>query len=206
MFNTLKKLAIMFVLASAMLAMTGCGGNGARETPTPSPTGTAPTTQETSEGASVVVYFSATGNTRGVAQRIATATGSDIHEIVPADPYTSEDLNYNDSSSRTSVEMADSSARPELSGEPIDLSAYSTVYLGYPIWWGDAPRIMSTFVEGADLEGKTVVPFCTSDGSGIGGSAKTLEEQAGAGTWKTGARLDVSASDAVIASFIQDNK
>ncbi len=76
MFNTLKKLAIMFVLASAMLAMTGCGGNGARETPTPSPTGTAPTTQETSEGASVVVYFSATGNTRGVAQKIATATCS----------------------------------------------------------------------------------------------------------------------------------
>ncbi|MDO4851073.1 MAG: flavodoxin [Actinomycetota bacterium] len=206
MFKTLKKLTIVSVLALALLAMTGCGGNSARETPTPSPTEAAPAAQTASDGTSVVVYFSATGTTRGVAQKIAAATGSDVYEIVPAEPYTSADLDYNDSSSRTTIEMADSSARPALAGDPIDLSAYSTVYLGYPIWWGDAPRIMSTFVESVDLDGKTVIPFCTSGGSGIGGSAKTLEQQAGAGTWKAGARLDGAASDAAIASFIQDNR
>ncbi|WP_418667576.1 flavodoxin [Allofournierella sp.] len=145
--------------------------------------------QEETTSKALVVYFSATRNTESVAKTIAEIADAELYEIVPAQPYSAEDLDYGDEASRTSVEMNDPEARPETGGEAVLLDGYDTVYLGYPIWWGTAPRIMSTFVEGCEFDGKTVIPFCTSGGSGIGNSADTLEQQAGGGVWLEGRRF-----------------
>lgn len=152
----------------------------------------------------LVVYFSATGTTKGVAEKIAELTDADIFEIVPAEPYTSADLNWNDRNSRTSVETDDPSCRPEIDGEPVDLEGYSTIFIGYPIWWGDIPRIMSTFVESYDFGEITMIPFCTSGGSGVGQSDKHLEEQAGSGKWLKGTRLQGNISEEALMSWISE--
>ncbi|MCR5371171.1 MAG: flavodoxin, partial [Clostridium sp.] len=110
----------------------------------------------------LVAYFSATGTTKGVAEKIASVTGGDLYQILAAQPYSDADLNYNDSSSRTTKEQNDKSARPEIGSEEISLDGYTTVYLGFPIWWGEEPRILDTFVEKYSFEGITVIPFCTS--------------------------------------------
>ena len=112
-----------------------------------------------------------------------------LYEIVPAEPYTAADLNYNDRKSRTSIEMDDEACRPAITGELPDLTGYDTVLIGYPIWWGDAPRIVSAFVESVDLTDKTLAVFFTSGSSGLGSSMKHLEKQAGAGTWLEGKRF-----------------
>ena len=137
----------------------------------------------------LVVYFSATGTTRGVAEKLAEGLSADLYEIVPEEPYTDADLNYNDSKSRTSIETDDPGCRPAIAGELPDLTGYDTVLIGYPIWWGDVPRIVSNFVENADLTDKTLAVFFTSGSSGLGSSMKHLEEQAGAGTWLEGKRF-----------------
>ena len=137
----------------------------------------------------LVVYFSATGTTRGVAEKLAEGLSADLYEIVPEEPYTDADLNYNNSRSRTSIEMDDKTCRPAIAGELPDLTAYDTVLIGYPIWWGDAPRILSTFVESVDLTDKTLAVFFTSGSSGLGSSMRHLQEQAGAGTWMEGKRF-----------------
>ena len=128
---------------------------------------------ETASSKSIVVYFSCTGNTKAVAEIIAEKQGADIYEIVPEQPYTDEDLDYGNRSSRSTSEQNDSSSRPAISGS-IDLSSYDTVYVGYPIWWADMPRIMYTFFDAYDLSGKTIAPFCTSGGSGLSGTPKTI--------------------------------
>ena len=114
-----------------------------------------------------VIYFSCTGNTRTAAERIRDLTGADLIELVPEQPYTSQDLDYNDESCRANQEQKDPAARPRIAGQPLDLSQYGTIYLGYPIWQGTAPRIINTFLDTYDLTGKTVKPFCTSGSSGI---------------------------------------
>ena len=146
---------------------------------------------ETAEPSShiLVVFFSATGTTKGVAEKLAEGLSADLYEIVPQEPYTDADLNYNDRSSRTSVETDDPSCRPAIAGELPDLSAYDTVLIGYPIWWGDVPRIVSNFVEHVDLSDKTMAVFFTSGSSGLGSSMTNLEEQAGAGTCLEGQRF-----------------
>ena len=149
----------------------------------------------------LVVYFSATGTTRGVAERIAALTGADLAEIVPAQPYTTEDLNYNDRTTRATVEQNTPDVRPEIANE-ISLEGYTTIYLGYPIWWGQAPRIMSTFVESHDFTGMTVIPFCTSGSSGAGRTGETLGEQAGTGTFLSSTRLSGGISDSELQSWI----
>lgn len=150
----------------------------------------------------LVAYFSATGTTKGVAGKIADITNADLYEIVPANPYSSADLNYDNSQSRTTVEMNDPDARPEIGSKTISLDGYSTLYLGYPIWWGEAPRIMSTFVEHYDFEGITVIPFCTSGGSGIGQSSDQLSKQAESGTWLSGERFSGSISELELRAWI----
>jgi len=144
----------------------------------------------------LVAYFSATGTTKGVAEKIAAATGGDLYEILPAEPYTSDDLNYNDSSSRSTKEQNDKSARPAIGSEDISLKGYTTVYLGFPIWWGEEPRILDTFVEKYSFEGITVIPFCTSASSGIGRSGPNMEALAGTGTWLEGRRFGGNTSEA----------
>ncbi len=150
----------------------------------------------------MVVYFSATGTTKGVAERIASVTNADLYEIIPAEPYSSADLDWHDSNSRTSIEMNDLNVRPEIASDTISLDSYSTIYIGYPIWWGEAPRIMSTFVESYDFSDITVIPFCTSGSSGIGRSGDNLKDLANSGNWLSGDRLDADISESEIQEWI----
>ena len=154
----------------------------------------------------LVAYFSATGTTKGVAEKIAQITGADLYEIVPAVPYSEEDLNWSDNSSRSTQEQNDKSARPEIGSEDISLEGYTTVYLGFPIWWGEEPRILDTFVEKYSFEGITVIPFCTSSSSGIGHSGPNMEALAGSGTWLQGERFGGSVSEADLRSWIEGQK
>ena len=121
-----------------------------------------------------MAYFSATGTTEGVAEQIAEGLSCDLYEITPQDPYTDADLNYSDTNSRTTSEMNDENARPAISGSVSDMAQYDVVFLGYPIWWGEAPRIINTFLESYDFSGKTIVPFATSGGSGMGRTNEKL--------------------------------
>jgi len=154
----------------------------------------------------LVVYFSCTGTTKGVAEKLAKVTGADLYEIVPAVPYTDEDLNYSDRSTRATSEQDHPDTRPEIGGEDIDLAGYNTVYIGYPIWWGEEPRILCTFVEAHDFTGMTVIPFCTSGGSGIGRSGRDLAELAGTGTWLDGARHSGSISEDELLAWVNGLK
>ena len=154
----------------------------------------------------LVAYFSATGTTKRVAEKIAELTGGDLYEIEPANPYSDADLNWHDNNSRTTKEMDDPNVRPEIGSIDISLDQYKTIYLGYPIWWGDAPRIMATFVEKYNFDGKKVIPFCTSGGSGIGRSGSNLGTLAGGGNFVTGERLNSSADANNIQNFINSNK
>ena len=123
----------------------------------------------------LVIFFSPEKTVCSAAIAAANALGSEIFEIKPAEPYTAEDLNYHDRQSRTSIEMNDPASRPEIEELPV-LDRFDTILLGYPIWWGQAPRILCTFVESVDLSGKTVIPFCTSGSSGAGSSAANLQK------------------------------
>lgn len=124
----------------------------------------------------LVAYFSATGTTKKVAQNLAKAVNADIYEIKPLTPYTSADLNWHDSNSRSSVEMNDKSARPEIVKDAFSVKDYDTVYLGFPIWWGTAPRIIYTFLDSQDFAGKTIIIFATSGSSSIGNTDKDLKQ------------------------------
>ena len=141
-----------------------------------------------------IIYFSATGNTKKVAGYIKELTAGDLIEIVPKDKYTDSDLNYNNSNSRSTREQNDSSARPEISNT-IDTDSYDVIYLGYPIWWGDAPRIILTFLDESNLSGKTVIPFCTSGGSGISTSVNYFKNNYKNVNWLDGKRLSTSQSE-----------
>ena len=154
----------------------------------------------------LVVYFSATGNTKAVAEKIAAITDADIYEIKAAAEYTEADLNWNDSDSRTTHEQDDPSVRPEIGSDPVSLEGYTTVYIGYPIWWGEEPRIMDTFVESLSFDGIRMIPFCTSGSSGIGRSGKNLAENAGSGDWQDGKRFGAGASEDEIRSWIDSVK
>ena len=150
----------------------------------------------------LVAYFSATHTTEGVAEKIADGLNADLYEIVPEQPYTDADLNYNDNNSRSTLEMADASVRPAISGTVENMDQYDIVFIGYPIWWGEAPRILSTFVESYDFSGKTIVPFCTSGGSGIGSSASNLEQLTSGAAWLSGQRLKSSDSEETIMEWV----
>ncbi len=154
----------------------------------------------------LVVYFSATGNTEKVAGYIAEVTGGTLYEITPAEPYTSADLNYSDSSSRSTREQNDDSARPAISGSVENMEQYDTLYLGYPIWWGEAPKIIYTFLETYDLSGKTIIPFCTSGSSGIGSSATHLHSLASGAKWLDGKRFSGSSQKSEVEAWIKDLK
>ena len=164
------------------------------------------TDQTVSGKDTLVVYFSATGTTKGVAEKIAAITDADLYEIVPAEPYSDADLDWNDSNSRSTKEQNDSSVRPAIGSETLSIDGYKTIYIGYPIWWGEEPRIMDTFVESYNFDGITIIPFCTSGGSGIGRSGKNLAEHAGSGEWLDGDRLQGNASEADLQSWIDGLK
>jgi len=122
----------------------------------------------------LVAYFSATGTTRAAAQKLAAAAGADLFEIRPAQPYTAADLDWTNKRSRSTLEMNDPASRPAIAGKLDNMGDYETIFLGFPIWWYTVPAIVRTFLESYDLSGRTVVPFATSGGSGLGRSAKEL--------------------------------
>ncbi len=171
----------------------------------PQTTSAAPqtTAEPAARSDTLVVYFSATGTTKGVAEKLAAVTGADLYEIVPAEPYSEADLNWHDKNSRTTHEQNDKSVRPAIAGEPVSLEGYTTIYVGFPIWWGEEPRILDTFVESYDFTGITLIPFCTSGGSGIGRSGPNMEALAGTGTWLAGARHSGNISEEELKTWIE---
>ncbi len=223
---------IPIVMVIVLMMLAACSGNAQSGTGSASAETNADVSAETSETASeevssaeassavteeqtaapaahseiLIAYFSATGTTKGVAERIASVTGGDLYEILAAEPYTADDLNYNDHGSRSTVEQNDKNARPEIGSEDISLEGYTTIYLGFPIWWGEEPRIMDTFVEKYSFEGVTVIPFCTSGGSGIGRSGPNMEALAGNGTWLDGKRFSGNVSEEDLKSWIEGLK
>ena len=213
------------ILIASMLA--GCGaGSGQNENQTQSDTGavsenesSAATTEEDSteassetetdgdgvQGKTLVVYFSATGNTERVAEVIADTAGGELFELEPVDPYTDEDLNYSDDNSRVSQEYADEGLRNvELVADTVDgWQDVERVYIGYPVWWGNAAWPVNSFVEANDFTGKTVIPFCTSASSGLGDSGELLAELAGTGDWQEGMRFSSGVSDEDVAAWVE---
>ena len=156
-----------FVLGALSVAFVGCTKDGIGEE--------AKNTKENVEMKKpLVVYFSATGTTKGKAEILAKVLGADLKEIVPAERYTAADLDWHDKKSRSSVEMADKSSRPAIAETVGNMAEYDTVFLGFPIWWYVAPTIINTFLESYDLTGKTIIPFATSGGSDIGKTNERL--------------------------------
>ncbi len=204
--------------SAAVLLLSSCSGNSASAASGSSVASSAASSvaasseSASSEAASavttnrktLVVYFSATGTTQSVAQTIADTVGADLFEVVPSDPYTSDDLNWTNNDSRVSLEHNDEGLRAvALENTEVDgWDDYDTVFIGYPIWWGIAAWPMSSFVSANDFSGKNVVPFCTSASSGIGQSGKLLAELAGTGTWLDGQRFTRSTSESDIANWI----
>ena len=226
---TWKKLLSLSLAAVMALSLAACGqsdatddsqsaGQSQEEPSTPAPTPTpengedtsAPDASESEDSQSVenggvlVVYYSATGNTEAVAGYIAEATGGDLFELEPAEPYTDADLNWTDENSRVTLEHEDESLRDvELVADTVDnWDSYDTVFIGYPIWWGIAAWPVDTFVEANDFTGKTVIPFCTSSSSGLGQSGELLAEMAGTGDWLEGQRFRSSASQEDVTEWV----
>ena len=157
------------------------------------------------QGGTLVVYYSATGNTEAVASYIAEYTDGDLFELEPVEPYTDDDLNWTDDNSRVTRENEDESLRDvELVADTVEnWDSYDTVFIGYPIWWGIAAWPVDTFVEANDFTGKTVIPFCTSSSSGLGESGELLSEMAGTGDWQEGMRFRSSASEEDVQEWIE---
>lgn len=151
----------------------------------------------------LIAYFSASGVTAQLAKTLQKVTGGDLYEIRPAQPYTSADLNWNDKHSRSSVEMNDKTARPAIAEPVAGAGQYDTVFVGFPIWWYEAPRIVQTFLESGDFSGKTIVPFATSGGSGLGKTAAILQKSCPAAKILSGKRLSGAASVEEVASWVQ---
>lgn len=160
----------------------------------------------TTGGKTLVVYYSASGNTERVAKNIAEAAGADLFEIEPEQPYTDDDLNWANSDSRVSREHDDETLRnvPLKTTEVSDWSSYDTVFIGYPIWWGIAAWPVDNFVKENDFSGKTVIPFATSASSGMGESGTLLEEMAGTGNWQEGQRFSSGASKEMVSDWVAE--
>lgn len=218
---TWKKIFSLSLAAVMALSLAACGQSNStndsqstsqsQETPssatTQEPSGTTSTSdssEPTGEGNVLVVYYSASGNTEAVAGYIAEATGGDLFAITPAEPYTSDDLNWTDENSRVSQEYADESLRDvELTTTEVEnWDSYDTVFIGYPIWWGIAAWPTDSFVEANDFTGKTVIPFCTSSSSGLGQSGELLAELAGTGDWLEGQRFRSGVSQEDVNEWV----
>ncbi len=172
-------------------------------------TGEPTSSEETDKTGSkaLVVYFSATGNTKAVAETLAGLQEADIYEIMPEEPYTDEDLNYNDRITRATAEQNNPEARPAISGSIENLEQYEVIYVGFPIWWGDMPRILYTFFDTYDFSGKTIAPFCTSGGSGLSGTPGTIAEMETGATVLDGLHISDSSADnaeSAVAEWLTD--
>ena len=221
--KTWKRLFSCLLAGAMALSLAACGGDSSstddqtageqiqEETTSPADTSTDTAAPEDSgwdtaadSGNVLVVYYSATGNTETVANYIAEATGGDIFEITPAEPYTDDDLNWSDENSRVTREHEDESLRDvELTTTQVEnWDSYDTVFIGYPIWWGIAAWPVDGFVEANDFTGKTVIPFCTSSSSGLGESGELLAELAASGDWQEGQRFRSSVSQEDVNEWV----
>lgn len=196
-------LSMAFVLC-ATLCIAGCGGQQASSSATSSVASSSSAASEAGE--TLVVYFSATGNTEAVVQDIVNETGATSFAIQPAQPYTSEDLDYNNSSSRVSKEHADPALQDVALDQdtPDNWTSYDTVLIGYPIWWGEVAYPVASFVKANDFTGKTVIPFCTSASSDMGQSAEHLSELANGGEWMGGMRFPSGVNSDEVRQWIDD--
>ena len=158
--------------------------------------------EEAAEGSVLVAYFSATGNTEGIARHLQSVLDADLYEIVPEVPYTDEDLNYSNDDCRANQEQNDSAARPAITGALEHPEDYDVVFLGYPIWWGQAPKVIYTFLESCDFGDATIVPFCTSGSSGISGSLDDLHALAPEAAWLDGQRFSSGAGQDEVAQWV----
>ena len=199
----LSSLILLSGLSFATAACSPTEESVNTEEPTPTPEPELTPEPQPGNGRTLVVYFSCTNTTKGIAEKIAEVTDGTLHRIIPETPYTSEDLNYNNSSSRANREQNDPAARPAISSKVENFSDYDVVFLGYPIWWGKAPKIIYTFLESLNLSGKTIVPFCTSHSSGIGSSDTDLHESAEKAAWKQGKRFNGNESTGTIKDWIE---
>lgn len=215
----MKKLAALLLSVVLVLSLAACGSANKPASSTTQPETSAPTEQPESSstapaesepetqpetGKTLVVYYSASGNTERVAKDIAEAAGADLFEIVPTEVYTSEDLNWTNPDSRVSREHDDESLRdvPLTTTEVPDWDSYDTVFIGYPIWWGIAAWPVDTFVKNNDFTGKTVIPFATSSSSGMGQSGSLLADMAGTGEWQEGQRFASGVSSDDVQSWV----
>ena len=201
----MKKIWLIGLSMLMMFGLLGCGsdvGKAEQKASAPAQQKAAETAAPAAKGKILVAYFSATGNTKQLAESTAKALGADLYEVRPANPYTSEDLNYNDESTRATVEQKNDQARPELADKNAPVANYDTIVLAYPIWWGQAPRLMDTFVESYDFTGKNMTAICTSGGSDIGSSADYLQKLTkGQANWKPGKLLSPRADEQEIKSW-----
>lgn len=201
------KKAFTFVLTAvfALSLLTGCQSNNETTQTNEQPQNTETETSNQS-GKTLVVYYSATGNTKAVAEMIAQETNGDLFEIEPQDPYSNEDLNWTDENSRVTREYENEDERNvELVSTTVDnWEDYGTVFVGYPIWWGIAAWPVNTFVENNDFTGKTVVPFCTSSSSGLGQSGELLAQAAGSGDWQEGQRFQSRTSASEVQEWLNE--
>ena len=220
----MKKLTALLLSVVLVLSLSACGSANKPASSTTQPETSVPTEQPTTEpsessstapaesepetqpetGKTLVVYYSASGNTERVAKDIAEAAGANLFEIVPTEVYTSEDLNWTNSDSRVSREHDDESLRdvPLTTTEVPDWDSYDTVFIGYPIWWGIAAWPVDTFVKNNDFTGKTVIPFATSSSSGMGQSGSLLADMAGTGEWQEGQRFSSGVSSDDVQSWV----
>ena len=215
----MKKLTVILLSAVLALSLAACSSTNQPISSITQPETSAPTEQPESSstapaesepetqpetGKTLVVYYSASGNTERVAKDIAEAAGADLFEIVPTEVYTSDDLDWTNPDSRVSREHDDESLRdvPLTTTEVPDWDSYDTVFIGYPIWWGIAAWPVDTFVKNNDFTGKTVIPFATSSSSGIGQSGSLLADMAGTGEWQEGQRFSSGVSSDDVQSWV----
>lgn len=209
----MKKLTALLMSIALIFSFAACSnGNSNSTSADAESTVTVQPTAENSVSAesanTLVVYFSATGNTEEVAEYIADSTGGDIFEIVPAQPYTDADLDWTDDNSRVVYEHENENARNvELISTTVDnWDSYDTVFIGYPIWWGIAAWPVDNFVKDNDFTGKTVIPFCTSSSSELGESVELLAEMAGSGDWTSGKRFSSGTDETAVSEWLESLK
>ena len=189
------------IIGLSVILLSSCGANSSSAQPSVSH---AKDESSVASGNTLVAYFSVTGHTRPLAEYAKEHLGADIFEIVPKEAYTETDIAYN-TDCRANREQNDENARPEITAKIKNLAQYSTIVLGYPIWWGQAPKILYTFVESYDLLGKTILPFCTSGSSPIGSSATNLSKSAPNATWLEGRRFAAGTSKELFCSFLDES-
>lgn len=213
----MKKLFSVIMACTLLLSLTACKNNEnfnkdkdlSAETDISSKESvqaedTEPAESGESTNKELVVYFSATGNTESVAEVLAQMQEADLYKITPEQPYTDDDLNYGDETTRATVEQNDKNARPAISGGIDNIEKYDVIYLGTPIWWGDMPRILYTFFDTYDLSGKTIAPFCTSGGSGVAEIVETIEGLEPSATITEGLRTSASNAEGDIMQWLRN--